>query len=41
MATKLSELDLKKYNLEGYEFEELISEDKIKKKSNRNWNRNF
>mgnify|MGYP005640823829 CR=1 FL=1 len=32
MATKLSELDLKKYNLEGYEFEELISEDKIKKR---------
>ena len=32
MATKLNQLDLKKYNLENYEFEELISEEKIRKR---------
>ena len=32
MATKLNQLDLKKYNLDNYEFEELISEETIQKR---------
>ena len=32
MATKLNQLDLKKYNLDDYEFEELISEKNIRKR---------
>ena len=32
MATKLNQLDLKKYNLDDYEFEELISEKNIQKR---------
>ena len=32
MATKLNQLDLKKYNLDDYEFEELISEENIRKR---------
>ena len=32
MATKLNQLDLKKYDLDGYEFEELISEKNIRKR---------
>ena len=32
MATKLNQLDLKKYNLDNYEFEELISEENIRKR---------
>ena len=32
MATKLNQLDLKKYNLDSYEFEELISEENIRKR---------
>ena len=32
MATKLNKLNLKKYNLENYEFEELISEKNIRKR---------
>ena len=32
MATILNQLDLKKYNLDNYEFEELISEETIQKR---------
>ena len=32
MATKLNQIDLKKYNLDNYEFEELISEENIRKR---------
>lgn len=32
MATKLGKIDLKNYNLDGFEFEELISEERIQKR---------
>lgn len=33
MATKLNQIDLKKYGLENYNFEELISEEQIRKRN--------